>query len=601
MKINKWILLGILLLTLLTFSAVNASDDFTKDNQTDVVSEAIELPEFEEHTETFSPDSIEPTNTKIKSDNVNTYYKEKSELIGWLKDNNDNPLANKSISITLDKKNYTKLTDDAGKFALNLNLKPNTYKATITFNGDENYAASNINTTIKVNKSPLTIETKDYRTYFHSNLYFKAKVLNKITENPVAGIEVAFKVFMNNGKYKTYYSTTDKNGIAYLKKNLKVGSYKVHSSIKKNSYIKAKEKAKSTLTIKPTAEMGCASIYIQVNSNEGVGGFRRDSTYAANLYIKVSKWHGRTAIKQYKTTNSYFFHMITTSDGWIIGTGGADNPGINKAIENVAGKIVKSGKIQKSLLKKIQGYEKSLGIGHFAIKAPNGKYAAVWSDSIYTGKLKAGEYICVPNGKYCYRHGNYLHFNKNPAKAAIKIGATDSYGVNRRDITSFHWKQTTSEGKTTSKVSVYAANDDGRLRGMSTGYLKDNIYFKSKFFSKNKLPKAPSSKLIGKHDFGNIDKLIKAKTIVTAPTLTKTVNQTKQFKVTVKDKSTKKAIKNLMLKIKVGSKTYSIKTDNYGVAKLSTISLTVGTYNVAIYTDNIKYLVSKKSTIEIKE
>lgn len=600
MKINKIILLCIFLLAILTLSSVNATEDLLQYNLTDNGEEPIEISANEKNNETSS-DLIQPISTKIESSDVNTYYKEKSELIGYLKDDNNNPISNRNISISLNGKTYTKLTDKSGKFLLNLNLKPNTYKTTITFNGYGNYTASSINTLIKVNEAPLVIETKNYKTYYHSDLFFKAKVLNKITKNPVAGIKVAFKVNIGNGKYKTYYATTDKHGMASLKKNLKVGLYKVCSSIKKSKYVKSSNKAKSTLTIKPTAEMGCASIYIQVSNYEGVTGFRRDSTYAADLYIKVSKWYGRTAIKQYKTTNSYFFHSITTSDGWMIGTGGIDNSRINRAIEDLAGKMVKSGKIQKSYLRKIQEYERYLGIGHFAIKAPNGNYATVWASSISTGKLKAGEYISVPNGKYCYRHGTYAHFNKNPAKAGIKIAATDSYGVNRRDITVFHWKATTSEGKTTSKVNVYAANDDGHLVGMSTGYLKDNIHFKNKFFSKDKLPKAPSSKLIGKQNFGSIDKLIKTQTVVSAPKLTKTLNQTKYFKVTVKSKSTKKAVKYLKLKIKVDSKTYSIKTDKNGVAKFDAKSLKVGLHNVLIYSDNIKYFVNKKSSIEIKE
>ena len=599
MKIHKMILLGIFLLAVLTIGAVNAGEDFTQCNLTDNFNDSMAAPAIDENY--TAEDSAEHASTRIESDDVNTYYKEKSELTGYLKDADDNPLANKSVSISLDRKSYTRITDNGGKFTLSLNLKPDTYTAAISFDGDDKYGASNATTTVKVKKAPLTIETKDYKTYFHSDLFFKAKVTNKVTKNPVAGIKVAFKVIMANGKSKTYYSTTDKNGKASLKKNLKVGSYKVYSSIKKNQYVKAKNKAKSTLTIKPTAEMGCTSVYLQVSSNEGAGAFRRDSTSAANIYIKASKWHGRTAIKQYKTANSYFFHMIVTSDGWIIGTGGIDNPSINKAIENLAGKMVKSGKIQNSYLKKIRGYENSLGLGHFAIKAPNGKYAIVWPGSIKTGKLKTGEYISVPNGKSCYRHGTYTHFGKNPEKAAIKIAATDSYGLNRRDITSFHWKATTSQGKTTSKVSVYGANDDGRLRGMSTGYLKDNIYYKNKFFSKNKLPKAPSAKLLGKHSFGSIDKLIKTQTTVNAPKVTKTVNETKYFKVTVKSKSTKKAIKNLSLKIKVGKKTYTIKTDKNGVAKFDTNALAAGIHNVLIYSGNIKYYVNKKSTIEIKE
>lgn len=242
-----------------------------------------------------------------------------------------------------------------------------------------------------------------------------------------------------------------------------------------------------------------------------------------------------------------------------------------------------------------------MGIGHFSIKSPNGKYAVVWSGTIKTGKLKPGDYISVPNGMSCFRHGKWVKFSKNPAKAAIKIGATDSFGVNRRDITAFHWKATTVDGKTNSTLKVYAANDKGNLIGRSTAHLKDDIYFKGKFFSKNKLPGVPSSILLGVHNFKSIDKLIKAQTLIKAPKVTKNLNESKTFDVTVKDKKTKKPIKNLKLKIKIADKVYTVKTNSNGIASFNLKSLLAGSYKVVIYSGNIKYYVSAKSTIRITE
>jgi hypothetical protein len=259
----------------------------------------------------------------------------------------------------------------------------------------------------------------------------------------------------------------------------------------------------------------------------------------------------------------------------------------------------KEGKIKKSYLKKIRTYERRLGIGHFSIKAPNGKYALVWAHGIFTGKLKSGEYLCAPNAMSMFKYGKWSKFSKDPAKAAIKIAATDSFGVNRRDATAFHWKATTKEGKTTSTLKVYAANDNGKLVGRSTGYLKDNIYFKGKFISKNKLPSTPSSKFLGTYKLGNIDKLIKTYTTVKAPDLIKSVNETGTLNITVKNKKTGKVIKDLKLKIKIGNKIYSVTTNSKGVAKFNPESLDVGKYNVTIYTNSIKYKVSAKSTITI--
>ena len=148
-------------------------------------------------------------------------------------------------------------------------------------------------------------------------------------------------------------------------------------------------------------------------------------------------------------------------------------------------------------------------------------------------------------------------------------------------------------------MKVYAANDNGRHCGRSTGHLKDNIIFKGKFISKNKLPKVPSSKFLGTYKFGSIDKLIKTQTTVTAPKLNMTFNESKTFEITVKDKKTKNPIKGLKLKLKINNKVYTIKTDSKGVARFNPKSLGIGNYNVLIYSGNIKYFVSTKSTIKI--
>ncbi len=605
MSSKRFLIVPILLLILLSIGFVSASDNGT--DEIALIDESVSQPVDENSlndeidndinsSSNMGVDESCPMSTKIESEDVTTYYKENSEFVSYLKDSNNQPISNKRVSILINSKIYDRTTDVEGKIVLKLNLKPGTYCAKVKFDGDENYTSSIANAIVKVNKAALAIQTKNFKTYFESGFYLKAKVINKVTKNPVQGVKVAFKVLKNN-KYKTYYATTDSNGIAKLKKNFNVGSYKVVVSLKKNAYLKAK-KTKAVLTIKETAEMACSSLYLQVSNTEAVAGFRRDATNAKTLHIVKYKLNGKLAVKQYKT-DSYFFHSITTADGWMAGTGGWDNPVVNHAIENLAGKIIKSGKITKYYLKKIQRNERKLNSGHFSIKAPNGKYAIVWASGIKVGKLKPGEFIDVPNARSMFRHGTWTKYSNDSAKAAIKVAATDSFGVNRRDATAFHWKATTVDGKTSSTLKVYAANDNGRLVGKSTGHLKDNIIFKGKFISKNSLPKTPSSKFLGTYKFGSIDKLIKTQTTVKAPKLNTTLNESKTFEITVKDKKTKKPIKGLKLKLKIKNKVYTIKTDSKGVARFNPKSLGIGNYNVLIYSGNLKYFVSVKSTIII--
>lgn len=607
---RKLFLISLLLLFLIGVGVVSASENITGDIDEVNFESQVSINEtgMNEKQEDLSTESLQ--NTNIKTDNVVSYYKEKTELVTYLTDGDNQTVQNKTLKIQIADKIYTALTGKDGKATLTLNnLKPNDYKVKIYFEGDEDYAASQTTTSIKVKKAPLAVKISNYNTYVDSDLFFKVSVYNTVTKNVISGIKVKFKVYnTKTKKYSYFYRTTNAKGIATLNKNFKVGDYKISAKIsdsKNKKYISYKNsKNEAAMKVKPTAEWGCCSFYLQVSGTESVAGFRRDATNGLTIYIKSVKWHGRTAIKQYKLGYGYFFHSITTSDGWMIGTGGMDNVGINKAIENLAGKMVSSNKIKTSYLKKIQSYERRLGLGHFSIKAPDGRYAAVWLNGYKTGTLKAGEYISVPNLMSCYRHSTYAKFGDNPTKAAIKVGATDSFGVNRRDITVFHWKSTTDKNfKTTSQLKTYAANDNGKFVGRSTGYLKDNIQYKNKHISKYNLPSVPNMKFLGTHSFGNIDKFVKVQTTIKAPEVTNKFNQTKYFKVTVKNKKTGKPVVHLNIKIKVytGDKTkvYKIKTDENGVARFDTKDLSIGSHKVVLAPATNKYLISGSSIIKI--
>ena len=89
-------------------------------------------------------------------------------------------------------------------------------------------------------------------------------------------------------------------------------------------------------------------------------------------------------------------------------------------------------------------------------------------------------------------------------------------------------------------------------------------------------------------------KIDKARTIVKAPQVTNKFKKSKYFKVTIKNK-----------KIKVFSgkkfKTYTVKTNKKGIAKINTKNLKTGKHKVVISSGNKNYSISKKSLIKIKK
>ena len=389
--------------------------------------------------------------------------------------------------------------------------------------------------------------------------------------------------------------TSDENGMSHLDKDLKLGNYKIPVQIKDS-------KAKVTAKAKTPVGEDCCSFYLQVSDNEGVGGFRRDNTASTTITVKPCTIKGLSAVRH---SNAHgFVHLIVFSNGWIVGNGGLDSSDFIKRMQNLAVDMIKSNKIKMSSIKKIYNYKRSINFGHFAIKAPDGRYAVAWKNKIIKGKLKPGEFLCTPNFKEYYRHSTYGKYGKNLAKAAIKVGATDKYGTNRRQVVVLHWKATSDKNyKTTSSVKCYAANDNGRFVGVSSGGLVDTVKFKSKSVSGHNLPKVPKMRYMGFHKFGNIDNLIKTPTTVKAPGVKNHFNTSGYFKVKVKNKNTKQVVKGVKIKVKLtsasGSKVSTVKTDKKGVAKLSTKTLKAGRYNVDIRTADYKYEISGKSKITI--
>lgn len=92
----------------------------------------------------------------------------------------------------------------------------------------------------------------------------------------------------------------------------------------------------------------------------------------------------------------------------------------------------------------------------------------------------------------------------------------------------------------------------------------------------------------------------KANTKVYAPRITTKYKKSKTFKITIKDKSSKKAVKNVKISVQVGKKKYTLKTNSKGVASFKTKYMYSGTYNVFIKSKNSRYNINGKSKIIIK-
>ena len=174
------------------------------------------------------------TNTQIKSNNLNILYQSAGTLTATLTDVNGIILPGKNIKITVGGNTYNKVTDNQGNVALKLSLAAGTYKVTIAFEGDGEYAKYSASSKVTVSKVAPKLTSYVLTTYPVSNSYFKAKLTDS-KGKALSNQKVTLKI---NGK--NYSVKTDKNGIAKVKVSLTAKkSYSVVIKFAGNSNFKA--------------------------------------------------------------------------------------------------------------------------------------------------------------------------------------------------------------------------------------------------------------------------------------------------------------------------------------------------------------------------
>lgn len=246
---------------------------------------------------------------------------------------------------------------------------------------------------------------------------------------------------------------------------------------------------------------GCCSIACQLDGNNSIMAFRRDAVYSADIHIEKVNWHGKEAIKQYKTDGKYFCQVIVTNDGWTVGYGGLDDGKDNEKMENLTGEMIANNSIDNNTLKEIQSIKSSYGRGHALIKAPDGNYGVAMATTHFTGKLEPGHYISVPNKADFIRRGDIKMDAPDREQTLHKLELTDSYGLSRRDITTYYFHEIQNDTFKGNVTNITLANDDGSTFGMRTGGLADNVIFNGTKYEAKDIPIAPKYLRLGSFEF----------------------------------------------------------------------------------------------------
>ncbi|WP_400253891.1 DUF3344 domain-containing protein [Methanobrevibacter smithii] len=225
---------------------------------------------------------VERENIQLAVEDLEKYYGGSERLNATLKDGAGNPIANKTITFTVNGKKYNKTTDSNGFASLAIGLMPGTYDVTTMYGNMSVYSKVVVKT---------TIEGKDLVKMYKNETQFFATFLGT-DGKPLSNIDVTFNI---NGVF--YTRQTDENGVARLNINLRPDVY-ILTAI--NSV--TGESKGFNITVKSLIE-----------SNDLIKYYRNDSNFEVKIYNK----DGTLAINKEVTfnINGVFYQKTTDSNG----------------------------------------------------------------------------------------------------------------------------------------------------------------------------------------------------------------------------------------------------------------------------------------------
>ncbi len=164
----------------------------------------------------------------LTTNDLTATYKSKN-FTATLTDSSGNPIVGAQISFIFPLNTYNRTTDSNGTARLKINSAPGNYTIITKFLGDDNYSSSTKTNSIVISKKKLTITSSNLSKKYGSSNRFQVK----ITDNGVGVANITVAMTLSS---KTFYRTTNANGIASLSIGARIGKYTIKSVIRTNKY-----------------------------------------------------------------------------------------------------------------------------------------------------------------------------------------------------------------------------------------------------------------------------------------------------------------------------------------------------------------------------
>ena len=188
----------------------------------------------------------------ITSNNITKYYKGSEKFNVYLKDCENNPIIGQSIVFNINGINYDRATNENGLASLAINLNPDNYSASASYNG--RFGSNSTQISIQV---LTTISGNDIVKQYRNDTQYYARFLDT-SGNPLINQMVKFNI---NGVF--YTRQTNDVGVARLNINLDPGEY-ILTAINQND-----ESHSNMITVLPNI----------INNTDLVKYYKNDSQY----------------------------------------------------------------------------------------------------------------------------------------------------------------------------------------------------------------------------------------------------------------------------------------------------------------------------------
>ncbi len=165
---------------------------------------------------TFKEIELRPIKTAFVTSDVVMYYLDGTRFYVKLVDEDNNPISNQSVLVSINNQNYTRKTNENGSTSIAINLDSANYTVGVKYNGSDIYLPCEVKNNITVLS---TIIAQDLTKYFRNDTQFYVTLLDKqgnILPNTVVSMNI-------NGVF--YNRTTNDKGVAKLNINLMQNTY----------------------------------------------------------------------------------------------------------------------------------------------------------------------------------------------------------------------------------------------------------------------------------------------------------------------------------------------------------------------------------------